>query len=306
MVTLGATVTLMDVLTSDGATPADPDVLSLELVDPDGVVTTLAWPLAPAPEVIERLGLGSFRYVVTPGKVDIWRYRWSATGALPAALDGTFEVESVFEPATYATIERALALYETTPNAARRARLAQALHTATDELVQELSGRDYFRHPDTGTTTWSPMADDIDGTLLHLHGGVLALASVTVRGVVLDPIAYMLHGSYPRGPMTIGEPAFHLELTRASRLSRWPADPAETVIVSATGWPAIPAALAESCAARARQIAYGDGAYAGVVAGPDGDISVPDRFWPSVFYRFLVREKARFAACLFANERSTW
>ena len=38
-----------------------------------------------------------------------------------------------------------------------------------------------------------------------------------------------------------------------------------------------------------------------LVAGPDGDLPAPDR-WPLLFYRFLVRERGRFAACLFAND----
>ena len=302
MITLGASVTLTDALTGDGSTPADPESLTLELVDPAGAVTTLLWPLAPSPEVITRLGLGRFSYTFTPDQVDIWRYVWTATGAVvPAALDGTIEVESVLLPQTYATIERAVALFETRPNAARLARLAQELHTATDELVQELDGRDYFRHPDTGTLTWSPTSLDLDGSTLHVHGGVFDVASITVRTLVLDASEYVLRGPEPTSRVRMNEPAFHIELTRQATIRRWPRDPADTVIVSATGWPAIPPALVASCAARARQLSYGDGAYGGVIAGPDGDIPAPDR-WPQVFYRFLVRERTRFAACLFSND----
>ncbi len=299
-VALGAAATIAGSWT-DGVDPADPDTLSLVIDDPAGNLTTLAWPLAPAPEVIDHPATGSFQYVFTPDQVGIWRYRWSATGAVtPVVADGSFEVESAFTP-TYATLDRALALFETTQRPVRQARLAQALQTATDELVQELNGRDFFRHPDAGTATWSPAETDLDGPILHCHQGIFAVASITVRGTALGSSEYLLRGSNPYSPVSINEPAFHVQLLgrRWPRHVRW--DPTDIVIVSATGYPSIPAALAESCAMRARQIAYGDGAYQGVIPGPDGDIPAPDR-WPQVFYRFMVRERGRFAACLFAND----
>lgn len=205
------------------------------------------------------------------------------------------------ETPTYASLERLLGLYETQPGEARLARLAEALRTATDELVEELSGRDYFRHPAAAADdpeTWSPAPVEIDGVLLHCHDGIVSLEDLTLNDEAVTD--YVLQGTGPYDRIGYGEPAFHVRLT-SGRFRR-----TDTIeLTGIRGWPAVPEALAEACAARARQIAYGDGSYSGSVAGPD-EMAMSGPFgserWPQVFYRFLRRERDRFAACLFAND----
>jgi hypothetical protein len=202
----------------------------------------------------------------------------------------------------YARLQQLQDLFETTPRDSSSPRLISALNIATDELVEELAGRDYFRHPaaaDDDPETWSPSPVDIDGAVLHCHYGIVELTTLTVSDE--ERTDYDLRGSSPSDAPGYGEPAFHVVL----RSGRFPRDASKTELEGVRGWPAIPAALVEACAERARQIAYGDGGFAGAVSGADGMVEVPafgtDR-WPQVFFRFLKRERGRFSACLFAND----
>jgi len=239
-------------------------------------------------------------------------YRWRIsdsgdTSSSPYAepFAGTNPAGSLL-PRSYATLDRVLTLFETRPNVSRQVRLAQALGTATDELIAECNGRDYFRHPASGTADWSPAPWDIDGDVLHVHDGIAALDELTIDGAAVT--AYALRGSGPREALSAGdnEPPFHIELTTLGE--RFPADPSRIVLTGARGWPVIHDALAEAAAARARQLVYGDVSYSGSVPGPDefndsmGTRSAyASERWPQVFYRFREREKHRFTACLFAN-----
>jgi hypothetical protein len=214
---------------------------------------------------------------------------------------GTNPAGSVL-PRSYASLDRVIALFETRPNVSRLQRLAQALGTATDELIAECGGRDYFRHPAAGSADWSPAPWDIDGDVLHVHDGIAALDDLTIDGTAVTE--YALRGSGPREALSAGEnePPFHIELSTIG--ARFPADPSRIVLTGARGWPVIHDALAEAAAARARQLVYGSASYSGSVPGPDEYNASPmgmSERWPQVFYRFREREKHRFTACLFAN-----
>ncbi len=246
-----------------------------------------------------------------PDGIDTSLYRWRASTAVPttpadyspysAPFPGTNPAGSVL-PISYASLERVIASFETKPNATRLRRLAQEAGTATNELIAELGGRDYFRHPTFGSEEWSPGPDDVDGQILHVHAGIVVIDRLEINGV--DTPDYVLRGSGPIDLLDPGsnEPAFHVELTKR----RFPRDPSLTVLTGARGWPAIPDALAEGTAARARQLAYADPSYAGNIPGPPDYTSgaMPSERWPQVTYRFMQREKSRFSACLFANDRS--
>jgi len=233
-------------------------------------------------------------------------YKWrvsKATPAVPADYSpysapflGTNPAATIL-PRSYASLDRALALFETSPlNANRTVRLAQALGIATSELIGEAGGRDYFRHPAAGTETWSPGPNDVDGTILHVHAGIVgSLTSLTINGTATTD--YVLRGDTPHLPLRPGtaEPAFHVELT----IGTFPTDPTLTVVVGARGWAAIPEELVESAAVRARQLIYADPSYSG--SSPSDDAygqPVPFALWPHVLFKFLEREKKRFAACL--------
>lgn len=239
-------------------------------------------------------------------------YRWRISDATDTASSpysdpfaGSNPAGAVL-PRSYATLARVLTLFETSPNVSRQRRLAEALGTATDELIAECGGRDYFRHPASGSSDWTVAPWDVDGAILHVHDGIVALDELRIGTTVITD--YALRGSGPREQLSVGdnEPPFHIEL-----LGGLPRDAAQITWTGAKGWPVIHDALAEAAAARARQLVYGDASYSGSVPGPDeyndamggrGSIYASER-WPQVFYRFREREKHRFTACLFANDR---
>jgi hypothetical protein len=281
-----------------GLVPTDPDAVALKILDPNGASTLDDWP-TPA-DLIVHDGPGEFSYEFTPDVVGVWRWRWDGTGTAGAITEGTFEITSVFAPQTYASLDRAKALFETQPKAARLERLATALLTATNELTEENGGRDFFRHPSVGSEEF--LLDDVDGRILHVHDGIVALDKLERRSgttftELVEGTDYILRGSSPLempspGP---GDPiAFHIALVNGSI---WTRDGAR--LTGAIGWPAIPPALSEGCAARARQLTYGDATYEGAIASDDGygRPVVSDR-WPDVTYKFLQRERWRFYACL--------
>lgn len=218
-------------------------------------------------------------------------------------------------PLTYATVDQVLALFETPiTNSAKIARLTAAIGTATDEIISFFDGRDFFRHPTTGTETWLASEAECDGRILHVHDGLVTLTKLEVsldRGTSFTEIAsgnYVLRGSGPHQAVDPAgnQPAFHVELTGLTNFAwigfpRWPQS---VRLTGARGWPAIPASLVEGCTARARQLAYADPSYAGSNPGPPeyGIAPSADRL-PSVLYRFQEGERRRFDACVFANER---
>jgi len=283
----------------DGVTPTDPDTVALKILDPSGNSTLDDWP-APA-DLIVHDGPGEFSYEFTPLVVGIWRWRWEGTGAASGITEGSFEITTIFAPQTYATLDRAKALFETVPNATRLARLSTALKSATDELIDEAGGRDYFRHPDVGSDEFA--LDDVDGRILHVHDGIVAIDTLERRSgttytELTEDTDYVLRGDNPHDlpmPGAHGPIAFHVELVNGSK---W-ADGAR--LTGALGWPAIPDALAEGCAARARQLTYGDATYEGAIPADDeyGRPMGTGR-WPDVTYKFLQRERRRFYACQFA------
>jgi hypothetical protein len=241
-------------------------------------------------------------------------YRWRATDAgesifspYSATFAGTNPAGAILSK-SYATLDQALTLYEQRPPASRIRRLADALGVATSELIVLFEGRDYFRHPAQGVDIWLASEVDVDGLILHVHEGIVALDKLELRGdrgaSWTETTDYVLRGSGPYEPLDAGanEPAFHIQLTKRQR---FPNRSGSIRLTGARGWPAIPGVLAEGCAERARSIAYADGSYAGSVAGPD-EIALPgptgpDR-WPHVLYQFLTHERQRFAACMFAND----
>lgn len=299
MPVLGSSVTISASFAVD-VTPTDPDGLTLKVLDPSGNSAIDTWPVATLdPTIIVRDSAGEFHRTFTPDVVGIWRWRWEGTGDAGAVTEGQFEITSVFAPQTYATLDRAIALFETTPNATRQARLATALRTATDELIDEMDGRDFFRHPDVGDDEF--VLTDTDGRWLHVHGGIVSITKLelitgTTYTELTEGTDYRLRGVAPTQDPEPGghDPAFHIELLRRPT---WH-DGAR--LTGALGWGSIPEALAEGCAARARQLVYGSANYEGAIASDDGygHPTVSER-WPDVTWKWMQRQKTNFYACLF-------
>lgn len=283
------------------AAPTDPDELTLSVIDPNGASVVDTWPAATLdPTIIVRDSAGAFHRTWTPDVVGVYRWRWEGTGAAGAVTEGTVDITSLLAPQTYATLDRTKALFESVPKAARLARLATALREATDELIDEMDGRDFFRHPTVGDAAFA--LSDTDGRFLHVHDGIVSITTLELRTgssytVLTEGTDYRLRGSSPMQdpPPGAHEPAFHIELLgRAS----WQDGARLTGVL---GWGAIPDALAAGCAARARQLTYGDANYEGALPSDPqfGPVSFTGR-WPDVTWKFLQRQKQQFYACLFA------
>ena len=253
-----------------------------------------------------------------PAGIGTSSYKWRVSKATPGIPADYSDYSAPFAgsnpagailPRSYASLERTLALFETTSLSANRiARFATALGVATDELIGEAG--DYFYHPTSGTTAWTPSAIDIDGDVLHAHYGIVSLATLDFADAagswttLTVDVDYAVRGTGAReGPDLLGiEPYFHIELI-GTTYRLFLRHPERIRLTGVRGWPAIPEALAEACTTRARQLAYADANYSGSLPSDDayGHISVPG-LWPHTFYKFLERERHRFAACLFAND----
>lgn len=204
----------------------------------------------------------------------------------------------------YAGIDDLLALFETKPKPDRQTdRLEPLLETATDELIDELGGLDFFRHPSTGSETWLTEGDG--SRLLHVHQGLVALDLVEISldlgrtFIALGSDDWVLQWNwYSSHPPREGEPWFHLRLRPLVSPSVFPCGMGTVRLTGATGWPAIPRAGIEGVAERARQIAYADPSYEGVIPSDDsyGQPIVTGR-WPDVTWKLIQREKQRFMTC---------
>lgn len=202
----------------------------------------------------------------------------------------------------YATIDDATATFTTAPSGERKvARLESALEVATDELNGEL-GQDFFRHPTAGSDTW--LVNGRGDGVLHLHRGIVALEQVELsldggfEFVVVDASEYSLGWDlFSSDDPPAGEPWFHLRMRPRATYPVYPRGTSTVRLTGARGWPAIPRALIEGVAARARQIVAGDGTYGGSFEGDPEGGATPYFRWPDITWRFIQREKQRFYAC---------
>jgi hypothetical protein len=210
-------------------------------------------------------------------------------------------------PRSYADLDYLLALFDTPiTQPAKLARLATLLGTATSQVIEECGHRDYFAHPATGTAIWT--LDGDGGDTLHIHEGLvsLSLLELSFNGgltfVPVDAADYVLRGDSPyvAEPIPDGEPFFHVRFTGFGKYVTFVPTIRAARLTGVRGWPAVPTALVEATAQRARQLAAAGAGYSGADAGgPDeyGRISTTDRFWPQSLYNFLQLERERFMAC---------
>lgn len=247
----------------------------------------------------------------------IFRYRVSkAAPAVPGdyspysqTFHGTSPADAV-SAAAYATLGDLLGVFTTaisgaaSGDARKLGRLNSLLVTVTDELIRECGGRDYFRHPATGTEAW---LQDGNGTdTIHVHEGIVSLTKLEIsfdQGqsfLEVDPSFYELRGSDPAkvGPIPAGEPFFHVRLLPYGPYPLYLRGKSTVRMTGVHGWSTIPTALREGNVQRARQIAYNDPSYGGNIPGPDemGVGGAPER-WPQITYHFLQAQTHRFIAC---------
>ncbi len=263
-----------------------------------------------------------YTYWDANGSATTW-YRWRVSNAgntlqspYSDPFPGTSPTANVL-PASYADLGRLLSLFSASARpttAAKLTRLSDLLNVATDQVIQECGGRDYFTHPGTGTMTWMLNGDGSD--VLHIHEGLVSLSLlelsfdggftfVPVNGPSGEPAVrsdYRLTGDSPYSlePIPAGEPYFHIKMTGFGQYVNFVPTMSAARLTGVRGWPASPPSLVEATAQRARQLAYAEGSYSGSQAGgPDefGHPATTDRFWPQSLYNFLTREHERFIAC---------
>lgn len=256
----------------------------------------------------------SYTYWDPTGDGTQW-YRWRVSNSgntvrspYSAPFQGTSPTDSVF-PLSYAGIADVLALFETTPLPAKQARLATLLGVATNEIITECGGRDYFLHPSDGSSeAWfadtSRTRRGRDGRpFICAHYGIVSLEQLEFSQdqggtyAVVDEDDYVLRGDDPDSaePPPAGEPYFHILLTGTGTVTSVPRGTNLVRPTGIRGWPAIPSVLVEATAERARQLAYADPSYSGNVPGEDayGGGPLPMR-WPQTLYNFLTAERHRF------------
>ena len=252
-----------------------------------------------------------FTYWDAAGTASSW-YRWrisDTANTTQSPYSSPFQGASptdVVAADSYAQLADVLALFETPVKATRFSRLASLLRTATRELIAEMQGRDYFRHPASGSETWYVPPDRItprDPCVLHFHDGLIALDALEYSSdgaVSFTSIAagdYVLRGSDPDNPAPVpdGEPYFHLVFTGRGTVGSVPVGVGLVRATGARGWPAVPRPVVEGVAERARQLAFADPSASGSVQGPDGfEYTAPLERWPQVLYRWIDSERHRF------------
>lgn len=254
-----------------------------------------------------------FTYWDSAGAASSW-YRWRVSNSgntvfspYSAAFQGTSPTD-VASSDSYATLGDLMPLFKTKPGASQYARLNALLRTATAEIIEELTGRDYFRHPASGTESWYVDLATLrrrgeDPSIAHVHDGIVSIDTLELSddgGSTFSTITagdYYLRGSDPASDasMPAGEPAFHLVFTGLGSQTTFPRGRRVGRFTGARGWPAVPRLLREGTAQRARQLAYADPSFEGVVPAMDemGRPTVSHR-WPDVLYTFLANERQRF------------
>ncbi len=211
----------------------------------------------------------------------------------------------------YASLDdyNAILTTEVAPGTPKAARIIDLLEVAAEEINAEC-GRDFFRHPTTGTETFT--VDGHGGSILHFHEGLISLDLLEYsddRGVTFTEFAtgdWSLRGDdySSTAPALAGEPYFHVVLSPAST-TRTSFTRGQSVLrlTGARGWNVGPRRLVEANAQRARQLAYGDNTYSGSVPGPE-DLNPYDYAqrlvsfrWPQVVWNFIRAHNRRFIPC---------
>lgn len=86
---VGDQIELSVVFTTAEGAAADPTVVTVQIKDPAGNVTTLEYGES---EQVERDETGVYLLDLVADQPGVWAYRWAGTGALTAAAEGTFNV----------------------------------------------------------------------------------------------------------------------------------------------------------------------------------------------------------------------
>jgi hypothetical protein len=282
-----------------------------------GAVAKLRWESGPAVTGPFVEG-GTVNLDATKTLYDIWDAAgvvgtWYRTRISNAAASTFSPYSAPFEGGAvtrYAELDDVLPMFDTVPNPRKQARLLRLLDVATSEVTTQMDGRDFFRHPTSGSATWYGSVGRTyrtrggsDYGILHEHGGIVSLDQLEVSQdlggsfSVVSTADYVLRGTDPESAEAPppGEPYFHVVFTGIGTVQGLPRGVNVVRLTGVRGWPAIPVDLVEGTAQRARQLAYADPSYSGSIPGESeygaGPVSLR---WPQTLYNFLQSERERF------------
>jgi hypothetical protein len=221
-------------------------------------------------------------------------YRWRAENAIGTQLgewsdpfQGTDPAIAAHDDYAYANVDDLLlALPQPPPDLDGRkaARIHQALVQARERLDGELDVS-FARSPQTGTE--ARYFDGPGGCTLHVHGGIVSLATVEIRASIasdwetVDAEDWRLLPENPIG----GQPYFHLELLGVVANSTWPRGSRLVRVTGAFNWAHPPQRAIAANVALARQALAADPTFAGGVVGPPqlgapvGPNRLPEDVW---------------------------
>jgi hypothetical protein len=86
---IGDQVRLSVAFTDEDGHAADPTVITVKYADPTGAITTLVYDTDAA---VGREETGAYYADLVPDRAGIWRYRWTGSGAITSAAEGSFTV----------------------------------------------------------------------------------------------------------------------------------------------------------------------------------------------------------------------
>lgn len=246
-----------------------------------------------------------YEYFDSAGVVTHW-YRWRVSNAANTvqsgyadAFQGVDAGQESLPSGSYATLDDALGTHRQEPTGTKyAARLESALREATRDLIREMGGHDYFRHPQTGTET--RLFHGTGRDILHVHEGIVSLSQVEIRltvggaFVVVPAADWWLEAEPGDLNPAPGEPYFHVRLSSAGSYKIFPKIEQGVRLTLAWGWPEVLPDAREAVVAWGRQKVGWDPSQPGGVPGPDNLEGNPsgDRM-PDAVYKLLRAENRR-------------
>jgi hypothetical protein len=218
-------------------------------------------------------------------------YRWRVSNAANDEQSGysdPFQGDDVGDdalPDAYVSLSEVIGSYNQALDSKRKAQLRDAIGDATSE-IDDLVGFDFFRHPQTGTETFTVEANG-HGRLC-VHDGIVpgSVTKIEVRGTVFDTWTELeLVDWVLEDPEKPGHPSFHLRLSGLGSWARFPCGVALVRITGARGWPAVPRSVRRAARDKARQLMAWDATRPGGASGPEelGASVGPNRMPDSMF-----------------------
>lgn len=251
----------------------------------------------------------AYEFFDSAGSTSHW-YRWRVSNSAntiqsgyQSGLRGVDAGQESLPSGSFATLDELLLTHRQAITDSRILnRYEKVLREVTRDLIRELGGIDFFRHPQSGTETRIFHGDGTN--VLHVHEGIVELAQVEIRTetngswIALDAANWFLEAELDQPNAVPGEPYFHVRLTDTGTYTAFPKLKNGVRLTLAWGWPTMPPDASEAAVAWARQRIGWDPTQPGGAPGPDGLQGgqsynrKPDAVWD-----FLTQERRRHLEC---------